>query len=97
MKKDLQSITISIADQHGIGMDIPPETEALVRKVEHNVNKLWASWCEKYKKKSHQEVLAMVTFQYARHYYDLIEKIDANQKAIIDFEKELDSILLDIK
>lgn len=73
------------------------ESVGTLRKIEANVNKMWAKWCDDFRNQSQQEVLAMVAFQYARHYYKLKNTIDANEEAIMDFENKLDEILLNVK
>lgn len=95
--KDLQHITIQIADQPPIDLNIKRDTEEMVRKTEKSINKVWATWCNDFKQKSSTEVLAMVTYQYAKLYYELLAKIEANEKTVADFEKKLDTLLLNMK
>lgn len=93
--KDLQHITINIAGQSFV-VDIPPEQEAVVRKAELNLNKMWGKWCRDFSNRTPGAVLALVAFQYARYYYSLEETVEQNEKAIKDFEKKLDDILLTV-
>lgn len=97
MKERQQHITIQIADQPQIDLDIRPEAEELVRKTERSVNKVWRRWCADFKHKSPGEVLAMVTYQYAKLYYELVDRIDRDEKMLSDFDAELSRLLLDVK
>lgn len=94
--KDLKHISIIIAGQSFV-LDIPREQELIVRKAEISFNRMWARWCEDFNSRSPEEVLAMVAFQYARFYYTIADNVDRNEKAIKDFEKKLDDILLTVK
>ncbi|MCH5219177.1 MAG: cell division protein ZapA [Muribaculaceae bacterium] len=95
MSSSQQKITIRIADVSPIGMKIPADTEEVVRRAEYNVNKVWNKWRNDLSKLSGKEVLAMVTFQFAKHYYQLLEQVEREQSLLENFEKELD-VLLDI-
>lgn len=95
--KETKHITIQIAGLRTFGLDISPDNEAKMRQVERQVNKLWAEWCEDFPHKSPQDILAMVTFQYARYYYGLLDKVNDSEAKVTEFEKMLDDILLDIK
>ena len=91
--KTQQNITIKIADNAPISMTIAPETEEVVRKAEYNVNKVWNKWRASFQDRSAKEVLAMVTFQFAKSYYQLLEQVERQQVIIKDFEAELDRLL----
>ncbi len=95
--KEQQHITIQIADQPPIDLDIRRDAEEFVRKTERSVNKVWAHWCNDFKQKSPSEVLAMVAYQYAKLYYELVERIDRDEKMLTDFDQELSHLLLEVK
>lgn len=95
--KETKNITIQIAGQRTFNLDISPENIERMRQVEREVNGLWAKWCGDFPDKSPQDILAMVTFQYARHYYGLLDKVNDSEEMVTEFEKMLDAILLDIK
>lgn len=88
-----QNITIRIADVSPISMNIPAETEEVVRKAEFNVNKVWNKWRSDFPTKTSKEVLAMVTVQFAKRYYQLLDQIERQQNFFNDFEAELDRLL----
>lgn len=97
MKDKQQHITIQIADQPPIDLDIRPDAEQLVRRAERSVNLVWNRWCSDFKHKSPTEVLAMVTYQYAKLYYELIDRIEGDEKMLTDFDAELSRLLLEAK
>lgn len=94
--KETKHITIQIAGLKPFGLDIAPDKEEDMRRVERDVNKIWAKWCEDFQYKSPGDILAMVTFQYARYYYGLLDKVNDSEAMVVEFEKMLDDILLDI-
>lgn len=78
-------------------LDIKRDQERSIRDAERSLNKMWAQWCEDFPDRHPHEVLAMVAFQYARHYYSLSKRVTENEDAITKFEKDLDDILLRVK
>ena len=57
-----------------ISVTVPFSSQDFVRDVEESVNKLYDSWRREFPKKSDREVLAMVAYQYASHYAELVER-----------------------
>ena len=94
--KDQQHITIKIANQPPIGLDIPRDREEEAHRVERSVNKVWARWCQDFHDRKPEEVLAMVAYQYAKLYYELQEQVDGSLEGLADFEQQLDKLLLDV-
>lgn len=93
--KEQQNITIKIADVAPISLTINRQTEEYVREAERNVNKVWAAWTDEFKDKTSKEVLAMVAYQFAKLYYQLLPQMDARERFLEQFESDLDAILLD--
>ena len=93
---DKLSITIRIANQPPISLDINRENEELIRKAEFNVNKLWNSWQTKFKSKSSTEVLAMVAFRFAELFFTQAALMEQTSDVVASFESRLDKILLDM-
>ncbi len=91
--KDSQHNSLRSADTPPIGLDIRPDREEMVRRIEKNINTVWARWCDDFSDRTPHEVLAMVTYQYAKLYYELVERVEANEESITDFEKFLDDAL----
>lgn len=94
--KDKLNITIRIADQPTIPLQIKREDEEVIRAAEHNVNKLWQAWMQRYQDMSSSRVLAMVAFQFAKSFEMMNRTAENAGKVLENFEKELDKILLDI-
>lgn len=74
-------------------MTIAADTEEIVRRAEYNVNKVWNVWRKDFTDRSSKEVLAMVTFQFAKSYYQLQEQMNRQQTVLEDFESELNRLL----
>lgn len=89
----LQNITIRIADVPPISMNIAADSEALVRRAEYNVNKVWNAWRNDFPERSAKEVLGMVTYQFAKRYYQLLEQVEKQNEFVNSFENELDRLL----
>lgn len=96
MTKNQQHITIKIANQPPIGLDIPRDREEMAHRVERSVNKVWARWCQDFRDRAPEEILAMVAYQYAKLYYELQEQVDSSHSTLAAFEQELDRLLLDV-
>lgn len=94
--KEKQHITINIADATGISLDIPRDKEALARKAGQNVNRMWAQLGSQYKDLKSHDLLAMVAFRYAQVYYELLDKVQAEEEALAEVEKAFDKILLSV-
>lgn len=89
-------ITIKIADVAPLSLRIKRSEEEKVRAVEYSINKLWAQMREKNRKRSSEEVLAMVTFMFAQKYTLLAEQEPKLNETLTEFERSLDEILLKI-
>lgn len=74
-------------------MTIQPETEEIVRIAERNVNKVWTKWSHDFEGRTSKEVLAMVTFQFAKAYYQLMDQVNRRERVLADFESQLDTLL----
>lgn len=88
-----QNITIRIADAPPISMNIAADTEKIIRHAEYNVNKVWNAWRKDFSDRTSKEVLAMVTFQFAKSYYQLLEQVERQKNIFENFENELDRLL----
>ena len=74
-------------------MTIPAETEEIVRRAEYYVNKVWNKWRSDFPDYNSKEILAMLSFQYARNYFQLLEQVKRQQTLLKDFEDELNRLL----
>lgn len=87
-------ITIKIADVEPIRFDIQRAEEAIYRKAEYHVNKLYDQWrASSGKRQSPMEVMARVALAFAELYYRKTELLDAQAAVLSDFEQRLDAIL----
>ncbi|MDE6396188.1 MAG: cell division protein ZapA [Muribaculaceae bacterium] len=93
MKERKQNITIRIADVAPLSLTISLNDEEIVRHAERQVNKLWSQWSSDFSIRSSKEVLAMVAYQFARRYYELLGAVKERDKILNDFEAELDRLL----
>ena len=74
-------------------MTIDRATEERVREAEYNVNRVWQTWRSEFDTKTSKEVLAMVAYQFAKLYYQLLHNVDQSHHLIDGFEAELDRLL----
>ncbi|MBD5171082.1 MAG: cell division protein ZapA [Bacteroidales bacterium] len=93
MKDRKQNITIRIADVEPISLTVKLEEEEMVRLAERQVNKVWSQWRSDFHTRTSKEVLAMVAYQFAHRYYELLGAVKERDKILSDFEAELDRLL----
>lgn len=67
-----------------------------VRLTEQRVAELFDNWRRMFPSKSDQEILAMMTYQYASYYLALTADREEISQQLLSFEKELDNLLLEI-
>lgn len=97
MPEKILQISIRIADQPRINLQVPQSQEAIVRKAEASINELWRVWpkSEKFAGKSPSEVLAAIAFQFARLYYRNEESVNRIDEVLSSLEGSLDNLLMD--
>lgn len=61
--------------------------------AERSVNKVWSKWSTDFEGRNSKEVLAMVTFQFAKAYYQLLDQVNRQEALLADFERQLDELL----
>lgn len=80
------------------GMSIPLTVDFSeqdhVRETERRVAELFDNWRRMFPSKSEQELLAMMTYQYASYYLALSKSREDIAGRLLDFEKEVDDIIL---
>ncbi|MCC8070609.1 MAG: cell division protein ZapA [Bacteroidales bacterium] len=88
--KDKQNITLCIADKK-IALQIDPEEEETLRLAAKDINHAW----EEMRRSRPQplEALALVTLMYAKAYYKQRQTAADTEKALADFESNLDALL----
>lgn len=92
--KDKLNITIRIADQPPIPLNIRIEEEEIIRQAERNVNRLWYNWSERFNTSS-TSILAMVAFQFSKLHASLVAEQANVSESLKQLEKELDQLLDD--
>lgn len=91
-KEDNVQITINIAGQR-IPLTVGFDQQGLVRETERNVGDLYEKWRVKFPRKSMQELLAMIAYQYASFYLSLCRRFDDAAQEAAKVEQELDIAL----
>lgn len=94
-----QQLTLNIADERIVTMVLRKDEYAL-KKVEKEVDILWNKWKLMHPSRTKTQILAMMAFQYAKLYYDVVGESKRREKELSDFIKEyegkIDEILLEV-
>lgn len=93
MTDDKLNITIRIAGQNPLALQINRADEEHVRNAEFQVNRLWSRWQQRFPDKSSMEVLGMVAYQFAELYYTALRTSEEAETTIRTFEEDLDRML----
>ncbi len=91
-KEDTVQITINIAGQR-IPLTVGYSQQNLVRETEKSVGDLYEKWRLKFPRKSMQELLAMIAYQYASFYLTLSRRYDDALHEAASVERSLDELL----
>ena len=91
-KEDNVQITINIAGQR-IPLTVAFDQQSLVRETERNVSDLYEKWRVKFPRKSMQEHLAMIAYQYASFYLSLSRRMDEAVREAQDLDAEIGRML----
>ena len=65
-----------------------------MRETERRVAELFDNWRRMFPSKSEQELLAMMTYQYASYYLALSANREEISDTLLDFERKVDDIIL---
>lgn len=89
---EIVKIEINIAE-----IDIPLQVDLndlpTIRQTETEIRNLYKSWKGKFPKKTKEELLAMMTYQYASHYIGLTKKYQEAAALAKECVSQLDQIL----
>lgn len=91
-RQDTVKMEISIGSER-IFITVPFSRQDAVRETEKNVGKLYSSWHRQFPKKSNSELLAMMAYQYASFYDELLARVDDAKSLAADASAKLDAIL----
>ena len=89
---DNLNITIRIANQPPIPLTIKLDEEELIRQAESNVNRLWATWSERFNT-SPEAILAMVAFQFAKLHAAISAEQSKSVAALKELNDDIDRLL----
>jgi cell division protein ZapA (FtsZ GTPase activity inhibitor) len=90
----LLTVTVTIADRP-YRLKIKSEEEEAVRKAVKVINEKVKAYADTYAYKDKQDLLAMVTLQFATYAVNYEEGSQVNDNKVIDKLNELDKILTD--
>lgn len=91
-RNDEIRMTINIAGQR-IPLTVGFDEQNDVRDTERSVGALYDKWRQRFPNKSTQELLAMMTYQYASFYRSLCKRMDAVGDSLAEQSAKLDGIL----
>jgi len=78
----------------GIPLTVAFKDQDHVRETEAKIAELFDNWRRMFPSKSTEELLAMMTYQYASYYLALSRSRDKIAEELLDFEKVLDRAVL---
>jgi len=83
---------INIAGEH-LTITVPFSRQDFVRETEKNIAHLYNSWRRQFPMRTNAEVLAMVAYQYASYYRDLLAREDEASTLAAELLDTADGIL----
>lgn len=89
---DKIKMQINIAGER-ISLTVGFDEQDAVREAEASVATLFKDWRRMFPKKSVQELLAMIAYQYASYYLALRHRHEDVVEMLSDFEKRIDGVL----
>lgn len=92
MDQDKVKMKINIAGEE-IVLTVPYSEQENTRDTEANINSLFRTWRNRFPEKSDRELLAMIAFQYASHYDEILRNYNAALDAAEELRKEADAKL----
>lgn len=96
--KNKLNITIKVADLAPLGMSVPFEGEEDIRLAEYYVNRAWDKWMQsKSPDQDSKDILGMVAIHFTKLYIKELKKNEKIDARLLEFEQQLDRLLLDIE
>lgn len=89
---DKIKMEINIAGEH-IQLSAPFNRQDLVRDAEREINELFSSLKQRFITKSDREILAMIAYQYASYYQELLSRYRLAAESLQQSTDDLDAIL----
>lgn len=91
-ESDKVKMTINIGGEY-LKLTVPFKSQNRVRDAEASVKKLYDNWRKKFPNSSSQELLAMMAYQFAYFYQELME-MHGNATESLDYSlKKLESLI----
>lgn len=91
--RDKLNIKIRLADFPPVSLNgLTPQEEVVAREAERQVNKLWQAWCSRWRKKSSDEVMALVAYRFAELYFKRVSLDDEALKRLGEADSELEAL-----
>lgn len=91
---DSIKMEINIAGER-IFLTVPVSMQKAVRSTERNVSDLYRQWRRDFPRKSDKELLAMMAYQYASYYDQLLKRQEESRLKAEDINSRLDALLDD--
>lgn len=91
---DSIKMEINIAGER-IFLTVPVSMQKAVRSTEQHVSDLYRQWRRDFPRKSDKELLAMMAYQYASYYDELLRRQDDSRIKAAEINARLDSLLGD--
>lgn len=88
-ESDKVKMTISVGGEH-IALSVGFNKQDAVRKAERSASELFNSWRLRWPARSDKEILAMVAYQFASYYQDLLSRIDEATAVAEEINRKLD-------
>ena len=96
--KNKLNITIKVADLAPLGMSVSFEGEEDIRLAEYYVNRAWDKWMQaKSPDQDSKDILGMVAIHYTKLYIEELRKNENIEARLLECERQLDRLLLDIE
>ncbi|MCH5214506.1 MAG: cell division protein ZapA [Muribaculaceae bacterium] len=74
-------------------LSVPYSRQELTREAEAEVNRLFATWRERFPDKSDRELLAMIAFRYADRYTEMVRSREESQADLEELTRHVDSLV----
>lgn len=94
--RNKHKFTARIADLEPFVFSVELSEEPVFRRAAYHVNELWKRMCSEQPGRSSHYILGKVALAFAELYYRKAEQLAAQGQLLDDFEKQLDSFLLQI-
>lgn len=83
---------INIAGER-IFITVPFSQQDLVRDTERSVAELYTAWRREFPAKTDKELLAMMAYQYASFYQQLLSRVDSAKALAAEVAQRMDSLI----